>query len=384
MSMSTSSTTPALKAMHVIKAKGIAGAERHILSLLQEMRARGIDARLILLEPPDHSADAMADEVTRRGIPLQRVEIARHVAPGMFGTLRAIFLQEQPDIVHTHLQHADLYGIVAARLSGVKIVVSTRHNDDPARRRLPVRLLNASLARWATAVITISEALRHFALEVEWIPPRKLHTILYGLPLPVPKIDRGEARRALRRELGVPDSTLLIGMASRLIEQKGITYALQAYTQIEAEFPQARVVIAGDGPLRAELQAQAGPGVHFVGWRTDVLHFLAGLDVFLAPSLWEGFGLVLLEAMGQQLPIIGSTASAIPEVIVHGETGLLVPPADPTAIADALRVLLNDKPLRMHLGLVGADRLETHFSATQMVDKTLALYRKLADRKLAE
>jgi glycosyltransferase involved in cell wall biosynthesis len=166
-----------------------------------------------------------------------------------------------------------------------------------------------------------------------------------------------------------------------LIEQKGVRYGLQAFQQIAEVFPQAHLVIAGKGPLQDELEQQTtlGERVHFLGWRDDVPTLLAALDVLIAPSLWEGFGLVLLEAMAQQTPIIGSAVSAIPEVVKHGETGLLVPPRDVDALAEALHQLLRDRPLRQHMGLLGRDRLETQFSAARMVEETVALYHTLLD-----
>ena len=104
---------------------------------------------------------------------------------------------------------------------------------------------------------------------------------------------------------------------------------------------------------------------------------MAGIDLLLAPSLWEGFGLVLLEAMAQSTPIIASAVSAIPEIVVDGTTGLLVPPRDPAAIADAIRQLLTDQPLARHMGLLGQDRLETYFSADRMADATHELYNRV-------
>ena len=100
-------------------------------------------------------------------------------------------------------------------------------------------------------------------------------------------------------------------------------------------------------------------------------------DILLAPSLWEGFGLIMLEAMAQAIPVIASDVSAIPEVVVHAETGLLVPPRDVDALADALTLLLGDKALRRHLGLMGQDRLEQHFTASHMIGETIALYEQL-------
>ena len=105
---------------------------------------------------------------------------------------------------------------------------------------------------------------------------------------------------------------------------------------------------------------------------------MAGLDMFLQPSLWEGFGLVLLEAMSRRLPVVASAVSAIPEIVVNGETGLLVPARDPAALADALLTLLADRTLRLHMGLNGEDRLETRYSDARMADETIAIYQAWA------
>jgi len=115
--------------------------------------------------------------------------------------------------------------------------------------------------------------------------------------------------------------------------------------------------------------------VHFLGWRTDVPRLMAAFDVFLLPTLQEGFGLVLLEAMAGRTPILSTTVSAIPEIVIDGETGLLAPPRDPAAMGDALIALLGDEALRRHMGLMGEDRLETTFSADTMIAATAALYR---------
>ncbi len=172
-------------------------------------------------------------------------------------------------------------------------------------------------------------------------------------------------------------------MVCRLIDQKGVAYGLRAFARIAPQFAAAHLVIAGDGSRRRALEAEAKAlgvtdRVHFLGWRDDAAQVLAALDVLLMPSLWEGFGLVMLEAMAQTVPIIGSAVSAIPEVVIDGETGLLVPPRDVAGLANALTTLLTDAPLRRHMGLLGQDRVETIFSVEQMVADTLAVYSKLA------
>jgi glycosyltransferase involved in cell wall biosynthesis len=156
--------------------------------------------------------------------------------------------------------------------------------------------------------------------------------------------------------------------------------------QIYDEIPNAHLVLAGDGKLLHQLKHQAADleiseRTHFLGWRSDTAQLLMAYDLLLMPSLWEGFGLVVLEAMSKRLPVIASDISALPEVVVHQETGLLVPPKDPDALADAIRSLANDRSLRAHMGLVAEDRVETHFSVARMAQETIAVYHRFVPKE---
>ena len=370
-----------MKVVHIIKATRISGAERHLLILLPALRVRGVEVHLILLEDPARPVDEMAAELTQADVPVWRIPIYRHSDVRVIGRIRHVLRTLRPDIVHTHLIHADLYGTAAARLSRVRTVISSRHNDDNFRRLWPVRVFHRLLWRMTDAGIAISQAIARFCVEVEGAPAKKITTIYYGLPLKI--VDRKMARYALRGELKLAPDMLLIGMVCRLIEQKGVVYGLRAFARIAPQFPAAQLVIAGDGLLRRRLEAEAKTlgvqdRVHFLGWRSDTPTVMAALDVLLMPSLWEGFGLVLLEAMAQTVPIIGSGVSAIPEVVVEGETGRLVPPRDTGALASALVELLTDEAGRRHMGLLGQDRVETVFSVERMVEQTLALYHRFS------
>ncbi|MCC6801522.1 MAG: glycosyltransferase family 4 protein, partial [Anaerolineae bacterium] len=357
------------------------GAERHLLILLPALRARGVDVSLLLLEDPAHPVADMAAELEAAGVPVRRIPIYRHVDLPVIGRLRRALRDLRPQIVHTHLIHADLYGMIAAKSAGVRTVITSRHNDDTFRRRQPARALNRVLWRFTSAGIAISHAIARFCVEVEGAPARKLTTIHYGQPLHAP--DRKAAGAALRGELSLAPDTRLVGMVCRLIEQKGVVYGIRAFARVAPQFPATRLIIAGEGDQRAALESEAqtlgiGDRVHFLGWRDDAASVLAALDVLLMPSLWEGFGLVMLEAMAQLVPIVGSAVSAIPEVVADGETGILVPPRDTAAIADALALLLGDPALCRHMGLQGQDRVETVFSVERMVAETVAVYQRCA------
>lgn len=371
-----------MRVVHIIKVVRVAGAEQHLLTLLEGLRATHIDAQILLLVEPSNPMESYVQAAGERGIPVERIVIRRHLDVSLHYRLWRKLKAMQPDIVHTHLLHADLFGIPAARAAGVPVVVTSRHNDNNFRRRTPIKQMNRSLWEMADAGIAISQALHRFCIEVEGAPPHKMHTIYYGLDPNRWVVDVNRARTGLRGELSMGKQALLVGMACRLIEQKGVNVGLKAFERVAQDFPTAHLVIAGDGPLRDALENQARwmvarERVHFLGWRADVPFVLAALDILLVPSLWEGFGLVLLEAMAQSIPIIASDVSALPEIVAHGETGLLVPPRDTDALAEALALLLGDKALRRHLGMMGQDRLEERFDTARMVGETLALYERL-------
>jgi glycosyltransferase involved in cell wall biosynthesis len=370
-----------MRVVHIIKVAQVAGAESHLLTLLPGLRQQGFDAQLIVLVEPNKPMADYLQAAQARGIPAQSMVIRRDLDFGLFGRLRRALRDLKPRVVHTHLQHADLYGMVAARLARVPVVITSRHNENIFRRRPHLRLLNRQLWRLATAGIAISQSVARFALEVEGAPARKVHTVYYGLPHdPQRSAQRSGIRAEKRQALGLAADALVVGMACRLVQQKGVSVGLRAFRQIAAQFPTAHLVIVGDGPLRSQLQTEAHPvkeRVHFLGWRDDVADIMTAMDVFLMPSLWEGFGLAALEAMAQRLPVIASEVSSLPEIVAHQETGLLVPPQDMRALADALALLLADRPLRQHMGLLGEDRAETLFGAARMVEQTAKVYRLL-------
>jgi glycosyltransferase involved in cell wall biosynthesis len=372
-----------MRVVHIIKVIRIAGAEQHLITLLGGLRAQHIDARVILLVEPHNPMNNYIAALNAQGVPIEPMVIRNHADITLTPRLRHALEALAPDIIHTHLIHADLYGTLAGRWMGVPSI-SSRHNDDAFRYRATVRVVNRTLWRLTTAGIAISDAIAQFSVKIEGARPEQIHRIHYGLDTAIRPLDRTEAKRKLIAELKLPADAQLIGMVCRLIEQKGVRYGLDTFIQLAGNFPTAHLLVVGEGPLRPELEAsthKAGLSnrIHFLGWRVDAPALMAGLDILLAPSLWEGFGLVLLEAMAQQTPIVASRVSAIPEVVSDRETGLLVDPRDVNGLKDAISELLKDSALRRHMGLMGRDRLETSFSATRMVRETIELYHTITD-----
>lgn len=368
--------TPTHHVVHIIKVILVAGAERHLLTLLPALHQHGIQSSLVLLVEPSKPMHDYRTMTAEADIPTYPLTINSHADYTLLPRLRNQLRTLQPDIVHTHLLHADLYGGLAARSLGVRWVVS-RHNDNAFRRRWYMRLLHRALWSQTAQGVAISEAIRQFCITVEGAPASRIHTVHYGATPSTP--DRALSRSILRDQLNLPTDALIIGTMSRLIEQKGLSYGVQAFAQIAGQHPHAHLVIAGTGDREDALREQVAAldmqrRVHLIGWQPEPTVVLAAYDILLMPSLWEGFGLVMLEAMAQGLPIVGSHVSAIPEVVAHDETGLLVPPRDVNGLAAALDTLLSDETRRDAMGAAAQARLAAQFSPSAMAAQTAALY----------
>ena len=371
-----------MRVAHIIKVTRISGAERHLLVLLDGLRRQGIDAHLIILVEPGQPMDDMMAEAQNRGIPIRRLGIRRDYDLALLLNIRRALREMKPDIVHSHLIHGDLFGWFGAKLAGIRTVISSRHNDDRFRYHPLWRRISPMLWRLTSGGIAISDAIRNFTVSIEGAPEHQISVVHYGVEYRWISDDEvHSARQEIRAELQLGPDAMLLGMVCRLVEQKGIPYALEAFQRICVRFPAAYLVIAGDGAMAAELRRLGDAlglsnRVYWLGWRSDTDRLIASFDIVLMPSLWEGFGLVLLEAMSRRVPVIASRVSAIPEVVSHGETGILIQPRDAGAMAAAITRLLNDPPLRKHMGLLGVARLEERFSVRQMVADTIAVYKK--------
>jgi glycosyltransferase involved in cell wall biosynthesis len=358
-----------VRVLHATKVQGIGGAEQHLLTLLPALREQGIDARFLSLDG-GLDADRFHRALEDRGVPWRRVPIGFDASPRLaVGVVRAV-RAEAPDLLHTHMVHADVYGSIAAHLLRTPFV-STRHNDD--RYLLgPFRHVDRAFMHGVRRIVAISDAVREFHIKAG-LDADKLVTVRYGLD-EVPSTPSELTPEAA----GIPADAPLVLAIGRLIEQKDHATLLEAFARVHDTNPQARLAILGWGTREAETKALVQrlglDGVAFVLGRVEPRDWLARADVFAHTSRWEGFGIVLLEAMLAGLPVVATRVSAIPEIVVDGETGLLVPPGDVTAVADALARLLDDAELRRSFGEAGRRRAHDEFSVQHMVEGTVRVY----------
>jgi glycosyltransferase involved in cell wall biosynthesis len=359
-----------VKVLHLHKLTGVSGSEGHLLALLPALRERGVDARFLGLDVPHTDAGRFHERLDELGVPHRSVRCGLDVSPRLARDVIRAIRAEKPDLLHTHLVHADVYGAIASAATRTPFV-STRHNDD--RYLLgPFRYVDRAFARGAKRIVAISDAVRDF-LAAAGHDSGKLTTIRYGLDeLPAGPSSPTPA------QTGIPEAAPLALAVGRLIEQKDHATLLRAFARVRDAHPDARLAILGGGPLEEETRALAASlgvaeAVTLPG-RTEIRDWLERADVFVHTSRWEGFGIVLLEAMLAGLPIVATRVSAVPEVVSHGETGALVDAGDVEGVAGELSALLGDPELRERLGRAGRERARTEFSVARMAERTLGVY----------
>ncbi len=351
-----------MRVLHLHRIGGIGGSERHLLTLLPALAERGIDVHFLGLDDPSRAPEPFYEELA---VPFQRLAAPRDVDAGLAVRVAGAMRRIRADIVHTHLVHADVYGaLTASRL------VSTKHNDDPFRTGA-FRFVERLLARRAARVITITDALARFQIDRVGLPAEKVTTIHYGLDAP-------PAPWGHNPPDDVPDGAQVVLAVCRLERQKGVDVAVRAVASLRRGHPDVHLVVLGEGPERAELETLArelDAPLHLPGRVPDVAAWLRRASLLVHPVRWEGFGLAVLEAMLAGLPVVASRVSALPELVVDGETGVLVEPEDPVALAAGVEAALAASD---RFGAAGRRRARERFSVSRMADATAAVYDGIA------
>jgi glycosyltransferase involved in cell wall biosynthesis len=290
------------------------------------------------------------------------------------------------DLLHTHIAGCIEESPVAARLAGISRVIGTFHvdpsYDELSNRNWPGSQLVEYVSNHCLDLgIGVSRATTESWAQHTSLPRKRTVTIYNGIS--PERFRRRSDRPVARAALGLPsDERCIIGGVGRLHEQKGFRFLLDAMARLRNEFPNLLLVLAGSGPQEGELRRQAvrlglAERVRFLGFRQDVQTVLDALDVFALPSLCETFGYALIEAMATCLPAVGFDVGGVPEIIVQGQTGFVVPARDPEKMAKALRTLLRSAELRQQFGEAARDRVVKHFREQDMVSRTIKLYREL-------
>jgi glycosyltransferase involved in cell wall biosynthesis len=368
-----------MRVLHIQKAKGIGGSERHLLSLLPALAEAGVEVRMCVAVAG--RARDFTEPLRELGVSLAVLRAGPHINPLLVTALRREIRGFRPDLVHTHLIHADLHGQLAARLAGI-VGVSSMHSAHSFYRREPYRSAGRVAGRSARLTIAISEHVRRFIEDLRLSRAGAVRVIPYGID--ASRWLASDAERTSAREaLGLDAGDIAVGVASRLVPHKGHSFLLRGHARASRRAPMLRLLVAGDGPLRADLEREArglDGRIHFLGFVPDIRSFLNACDVLAFPTqpeFGEGFGLAALEAMAASCPVVATTVSSLPEVVSAEETGILVDPGSVDALAAALVRLAEDATLRRAMGQRGRERACDRFSLKAMVERTIAVYEEV-------
>lgn len=365
----------------------LGGLERAFLSLLDGIPRDEFEIVVALM--PGMEGSLFGQEVSKRDVRIITMEdvLQKTDLAGMAAMVRSI-RREKPAIVHIHLTHplANPFLQIAAFIAQVPVLIATEQTNVLIQQRAFGRRRKQFTGRITDVSVAVSEATRRGLVKYYGLSASKIIVIPNGVAAHSIAGHLVPDKDALRRKLGASEDDYLIGTVAALRDQKGHTYLLQAFAQVQAQFPRTRLLLVGDGALRQTLEHKAhelgvADRVLWAGWRSDVWSVLHVLDLFVLPSLWEGLPLAVLEAMAAARPIVASAVDGTAEVIHDQVEGLLVPPADATALAEAILRVCKEPGLSSRLGAAARERAKC-FDESVMARRYVDLYyQQLAKRK---
>lgn len=365
-----------VRVCHVIHDLGPGGAEQVLVELAAVASSAGLAMSVLSLMPAD--SEHRTRELRRLGVPVRSLGLPGRWDPRALGGAVPVLRAARPDVVHTHLKHADLVGGLAAARLGVP-QVSTLHLVEDAVRGVASRkrwLAAIARQRLAARTIAVSDAVRDWYVDDFGADPARVVTIRNGVVAP-PMLSA--ARRALlRSELGAAPTTVLAVMVGIMRPGKGHADLVAAAAMVPADLD-LRVVLVGDGELRGEVETlltrTAAPAgrFHLAGFRDDVPAVVAAADLVVQPSRFDALPTALISAAAAGRPVVATTAGGIPE-IVSPATGLLVQPGDVHGLASALTALAGDEHRRAEMGAAAKERFAAEFDARRWAARLRALY----------
>jgi len=353
------------------------GAENHLFTLANAQLRFGLDVEIIFLI---HRNGAVIQNKIKELRALGIKVIDQEVPAGdKYRALRSILplikllAYRKNRVIHTHLDQSDLAGKIAAWIVGCKYIVSTFHNDEPYYKTFLWKIRLKFLEILSKKEIVISKAIYSQLVREVGLASQKIELIYYGVE--PPKCNR--SKEEIRKSLNIPPEKFVVGFVGRLTPQKNIPTFINAMEKI----PDILAVIVGDGELRNDLEKQVRSqnikNITFLGHQPNGGEIISCLDVLCLPSLWEGFGLVILEAMLQKVPVVGSQAGAIPEILGNNLYGYLFRPDDYESLAQKIWFVSQSQSEIKALVEKSYKYATENFTAEKMTLKTVEVYKKI-------
>jgi glycosyltransferase involved in cell wall biosynthesis len=372
-----------LRVVTLIDRLGITGgAERVATEVVRRLDPDRFERTLCVSRwTPEEEADSLiAPRVgALRDAGVRVVGIKRHsrFAVWAWAPLLSLLRAERIDVLHSHQFGSNFWASILGRMAGTPVVIAHEHNWSFEGQRLRRFVDRRVIASRADAFLAVSRETRRGMIELEGIDPQRIRFVPLGIATPVttPEAD-------VRAELGIGDGAPVIGTACTLRPEKALEVLVRAAAALIEDFPDLRVLIAGEGPDRARVESAIDrlgvrQTVTLLGGRGDIPDFLRALDVAVCSSDWEGSPLSVMEYMEAELPVVATRVGGIPDMISSGVEGLLVPPGEPEAIAVAVAELLRDPARAAEMGRRGRLRRREEFDLDVTARRIGELYEEL-------
>lgn len=377
-STETSSPPDRIRVLYIIWSLQMGGAERVVADLARGLDRTVFEPMVCCLNFKGH----LAADLEREGIPVFALDKKPKLDASLLPKLVRLMRRERVDVVHSHLWTSSFWGRMAAAVARVPVVVVTEHNLD-TWRRAPHFLADRLLGALTNHFIFVSEDVHAFYDQRLSLKPGAFHVVHNGVDLS--PFERVIATDAAKKSLGVPLDRPVVGVVGRLDPRKGHRHFVEAIATLAHDQPPPAGLIVGDGATRQALEAQVrdlelSDRLRITGYWPDLAEAFAAVDIFVLPSLMEGHPLAILEAMAAGKPVVATAVGGNARAVEHGVTGLLVPPAEPAALADAIRTLVRDPEAARRMGRAGRERVEQRFSLAAAVKANEAVYLKYCPR----
>ena len=364
-----------MEIVHVVENLDRGGLERTVVDLIASQRDAGHECRVICL----FKLGLLARELLASGVRVDACGKRRGLDLRALRRARALIRQSPDAVIHTHNAMAHYYAVLASLGLPVKCRINTRHGMGGRTRSGRQEWLYRQSLRGTDYAVAVCEAARQRFAADGMRPRRALLSVPNGIRLERFRPADDVARQSLVAELGLPTGSRIIGTVGRLQPVKDHALLLRAFAKVRVQVPEAALVIVGDGPLRAALEAQAeqaglSDALRFMGDRHDVPRLLTGMEVFALTSTSEGYSVALLEACASSLPIVATDVGGNREIVRHGINGRLVPSGDTAAIATALIALLRGGEQAAAMGRAGYAWAQAEASFRTMAERYHGLY----------
>lgn len=373
-----------LRVVHCLDSLGVGGTELNAVRTLERLDRSRFDAALMCLR----AEGPLRSRLEQAGIPVLEFPISGLLTPSALrqGARLVRFLRRhRVDVLHSHDQYNNFFACMSARVAGVPLVIASRRWSVAHMQRRHL-LLNRVGFRFADVVLANSPSVARELASVDGLDERQLVTISNWVDDAAFAPFDGVSRRAAIGELGVPAGATVLGVVARLDAVKGHATLLQAMAELARERPRLHLVLVGDGPCRQALESDAErlgirARVHFAGTRPQLPNLHGLFDVSVLPSLSEGFPNSVVEAMAAGRPVVATAVGGTVDAIENGQSGVLVPAGDSTALAEAIAKLLDDPARASALGDAARRRARNLFHASSVLPQLERLYERAATRR---